>query len=121
MNGSFSPTPQVDLRAARRRLAIPAFGMAFVLCFFVLLFKREVPDRNGLLYGSMIGVANFFSSKFILAALTQIPAVVIFPTYSVATMLVVTGSGVLLFKERLDKRQWLAFGAVILALILLNI
>ncbi len=33
MNGSFSPTPQVDLRAARRRLAIPAFGIAFVfLC-----------------------------------------------------------------------------------------
>lgn len=98
-----------------------SFGMAFVLCFFVLLFKREVPDRNGLLYGSMIGVANFFSSKFILAALTQIPAVVIFPTYSVATMLVVTISGVIFFRERLAKRQWLAFGAVIIALVLLNI
>ena len=98
-----------------------SFSTAFVLCFCILLFKREVPDRNGLLYGSLIGVANFFSSKFILAALTQIPAVVIFPTYSVATMLVVTLSGVIFFRERLAKRQWLAFGAVIIALVMLNI
>lgn len=98
-----------------------SFSTAFVLCTCLVLYKKERPDGKALLFGSLIGVANFFSSKFILGALTQIPAVVVFPTYSVATMLVVTGSGVLLFKERLDKRQWLAFGAVILALVLLNI
>jgi multidrug transporter EmrE-like cation transporter len=36
-------------------------------------------------------------------------------------MLVVTLSGVLFFKERLTMRQWLAFGGVIAALIMLNI
>ena len=74
-----------------------------------------------LFFGSMIGVANFFSSKFILASLAYIPGVVVFPTYSVATMLVVTLCGVLLFKERLSKQQWLAFGAVIASLVMLNI
>ena len=98
-----------------------SFSVAFVLCTGLVIAKKERPDSNALLYGSIIGVANFFSSKFILGALTQIPAVVVFPTYSVSTMLVVTLSGVIFFRERLSKRQWLAFGAVIAALVMLNI
>ena len=98
-----------------------SFSVAFVLCAGLVIFKKERPDGKALLFGGMIGVANFFSSKFVLGALTQIPAVVLFPTYSVATMLVVTLCGVIFFKERLEKRQWLAFAGVIAALILLNI
>ena len=98
-----------------------SFSMAFVLCAGLVVFKKERPDGKAVLFGSIIGVANFFSSKFILGALSQIPAVVVFPTYSVATMLVVTLSGVIFFKERLARRQWLAFAAVIAALIMLNI
>lgn len=98
-----------------------SFSVAFVLCMGLVLAKRERPDGKALLYGGMIGIVNFFSSKFVLAALMQIPAVVLFPTYSVATMLVVTLCGVIFFKERLEKRQWLAFAGVIVALVLLNI
>lgn len=98
-----------------------SFSAAFVLCAGIVLLKKERPDANALGYGAIIGIANFFSSKFTLGALAQLPAVVVFPTYSVATMLVVTLSGVVFFHERLEKRQWLAFCAVITALILLNI
>ena len=98
-----------------------SFSVAFVLCAGLVLLHKERPDSKALLYGGIIGIANFFSSKFILGALTQIPAVVVFPTYSVATMLVVTLCGVIFFRERLRKQQWLAFGAVIIALIMLNI
>lgn len=98
-----------------------SFSVAFVLCMGLVLAKRERLDGKALLFGAAIGIANFFSSKFVLAALPQISAVVLFPTYSVATMLVVTLSGILFFKERLSQRQWLAFGAVIVALVMLNI
>lgn len=98
-----------------------SFSVAFLLCSGLVIWKKERFDTKALLFGSVIGVANFFSSKFILGALTQIPAVVIFPTYSVATMLVVTLSGVLFFKEQLSRRQWIAFAAVIAALVMLNI
>ena len=98
-----------------------SFSVAFMLCTSLVILKKERPDGKAMLYGSIIGVVNFFSSKFILGALTQIPAVVVFPTYSVATMLVVTLSGLLFFKERLSKQQWLAFAAVIAALVMLNI
>jgi multidrug transporter EmrE-like cation transporter len=98
-----------------------SFSVAFLLCTCLVIWKKEVFDPKALLFGTGIGVANFFSFKFLLGALAQIPAVVVFPTFSVATMLVVTLSGVLFFKERLDKRQWIAFAAVIAALIMLNI
>jgi drug/metabolite transporter (DMT)-like permease len=98
-----------------------SFSVAFVLCMGLVMAKRERPDGKALLYGAAIGVVNFFSSKFVMGALTQIPAVVLFPTYSVATMLVVTLCGVIFFRERLSKRQWLAFGGVIAALVMLNI
>jgi multidrug transporter EmrE-like cation transporter len=47
--------------------------------------------------------------------------VVVFPSFSIATMLIVTMAGVVFFKERLHIRQWLALAAIIAALLLLNI
>lgn len=98
-----------------------SFAVAFVLCAGLVISKKERFDAKAYLFGAMIGVANFFSFKFLLAALNAVPAVVAFPTFSVAGMLVVTLSGVIFFRERLSKRQWLAFGAVIAALVMLNI
>lgn len=98
-----------------------SFSMAFILCAVIVIAKKERPDGKALFFGTMIGFFNFFSSKFLLGALTRLPAVVVFPTYSVATMLVVTLAGVAFFKERMQRRHWLAFGAIIVALIMLNI
>lgn len=98
-----------------------SFAVAFALCAGLVIGKKERLDVKAYLFGAVIGVANFFSFKFLLAALNTVPAVVAFPTFSVAAMLVVTLSGVVFFRERLSKRQWLAFGAVIAALVMLNI
>jgi drug/metabolite transporter (DMT)-like permease len=98
-----------------------SFSVAFLLCGGLVLRNRERIDGKALLFGSLVGIANFFSAKFLLGALGQLPAVVVFPTYSVATMLLVTLTGILFFKERLDRRQWIAFATVIAALIMLNI
>ena len=46
---------------------------------------------------------------------------VVYPVYSVATILTVTVTGVLVFRERLEKRQWIALAMILVALILLNI
>ena len=98
-----------------------SFGVAFVLCGGLLLRKKEHPNAQAVLFGSLIGIPNFFCSRFLLAALTKLPAVVVYPTFSVGTMFVVTLCGLLFFKERLEKRQWIAFAAVIAALVMLNV
>ena len=64
---------------------------------------------------------NFYSSKFILMALGKLEAVIVYPSFSVATLLLVTLAGVLFFKEKLRKLQWVAVGIILVALVLLNI
>ena len=93
----------------------------YVFAVALVMVKKEKPGKNERLYGAMIGVPNFFSSRFLLGALGEIPAVVVYPTFSVATILLVTLTGVMVFKEKLKTKQWIALGIILMALVLLNI
>lgn len=97
------------------------FATAFLLCVLLVIHKKERPGFRELLYGTLIGIPNFFSAKFLLASLARLPSVVVYPTFSVGTLLIVTLAGVFVFRERLSKLQWFALGAIVVALTLLNI
>lgn len=97
------------------------FGVALILCTALMLSKKQLPGKWEVIFGLLIGVPNFFSAKFLLGALERIAAVIVYPVYSVATILVVSLTGVLVFKERLEKRQWIGMGLILIALVLLNI
>jgi len=97
------------------------FLTAFGLCAILFGLKREKAGIREVFFGLLIGIPNFFSAKFLLAALKTVPAVIVYPVCSVGTILVVTMAGVLLFRERLEKKQWLALGMILMALVLLNI
>ena len=97
------------------------FFTACTLCVVLVVRKQERPSWRELLYGTLIGVPNFFAAKFLLGALETLPAVVVYPSFSVGTMLVVTLTGVAVFRERLSRGQWIALAAILTALILLNI
>ena len=71
--------------------------------------------------GILAGIPNYFSAWFLLKALIRLPAMLVYPVFSVGSILLVTGFGALIFKERLEKRQWLGLGLILIALILLNL
>ncbi|MBR3979383.1 MAG: hypothetical protein IKJ94_07165 [Oscillospiraceae bacterium] len=97
------------------------FAVALVLCVALVIYKKERPGLWEVLFGAAIGIPNFFSSKFLLRSLADLPAVVVYPSFSIATILITTLVGVCFFKERLRKLQWLALAAIVAALFLLNI
>lgn len=97
------------------------FATALVFCTLSMLVKGQRIGKWEALFGLLIGIPNFYSSKFLLWSLRDVAAVVAYPVYSVGTILVVTLAGLLLFRERLEKRQWLALGIILMALVLLNI
>lgn len=97
------------------------FFAALGLCFALMLLQGQRPGKWEVFFGLLIGIPNFFSSKFLLRSLEDIAAVIVYPVYSVAGILVVTVAGVLLFREKLEKRQWIALGLILLALVLLNL
>ena len=69
----------------------------------------------------LVGVPNFCASRLLLAALTRLPAFVVYPCYSVGAILVISLCSVLLFHERLSRRQWGAVGMILAAVALLNL
>ena len=97
------------------------FLVALALCINLYRIRGERPGEWEWLFGLLIGIPNFFSAKFLLGALKDVAAVIVYPVYSVATILTVTVTGILVFREKLEKRQWLALGMILTALVLLNI
>ena len=97
------------------------FGSAFVLSILVVILKKERPGLPELLFGMMIGLPNFFASRFTLKALASIPAVIVYPSRGVGVILIITLAGLLFFKEHLKKKQWVALVLILAALVLLNI
>lgn len=97
------------------------FLVALLLCACLCAARRELPGKWEWAFGLLIGIPNFFSAKFLLGALQDIAAVIVYPVYSVATILTVTVTGILVFREKLEKRQWIALSMILVALVLLNI
>ena len=97
------------------------FAVALILCIGLMLYKKERLGWKDLVFGLLVGVPNYFSARFLLKALGYLPAVIVYPTYSVATICVVTLTGLVFFREKLGKRQKIAIGMILAALVLLNI
>ena len=73
------------------------------------------------LCGLALGVPNYMSARFLLWALKAVPVVVVYPTFAVGTIIVVTCVGVLAFREKVEKRKLIALGMILGALVLLNV
>ena len=107
----------------------PGLGSFFLMLSFlvsgiisgILVFRGgEKITKYEVLFGVLIGIPNYFSARFLLWALADIPAVITYPTYSIAAMALIGAAGVLMFREKLTKRQCGAYLLVILAVGLLN-
>ena len=97
------------------------FVVAFLLCLGLAVWKKEAFGFREAAFGLLLAVPNFYSARFLLDSLKTVPAVIAYPTYSVGTILTVTLAGLLLFKERLSRRQWIALAIILCALALLNL
>lgn len=97
------------------------FICAFVMAAAFAAYRKERPGLMDIFFGIVIGVPNYFSARFLLRALSTVPAVIVYPSYSVGTIVVVTLVGMLLFKEKLGKKQKIALAAILVALVLLNV
>lgn len=97
------------------------FASALIMSLILVIRNREKPGAGDLLFGCLIAIPNFFASRFLLKSLEGLKAVIVYPSYNVATIFLATLAGVLLFRERPKLRQWIAIGAIIVALALLNL
>ncbi len=97
------------------------FAVALLLCILLCVVKKQSVTLPDILCGFCLGIPNYMSARFLLWSLKDVPAVVVYPTFSVGTIVLVTVVGVLFFREKVEKRKLIALGMILGALVLLNV
>lgn len=110
---------EIGVKEAENQFLCYTFLMAFILCVFYMIWKKQKIGKWEIVAGVFVGIPNYYSARFLLKALGSVPAVVACPTYSVATIFVISLIGVLCFKERLSKKQTYAMALILIALVFL--
>lgn len=97
------------------------FFAALISAVVLQLIQKKRISKWDIIFGAAIGIPNYYSSRFQLAALKTVPAVIVFPVYSVGTIVVISLVGLFFFSEKLERNKLIAIITAILALVLLNI
>lgn len=98
----------LDAQGGAEQLSAVIFlfaAIASCLYYFATTHKRSWSWR-ALLGGVALGVSNFFTTYFMVLGLGVMPSGVFFPIYHVGIVALVTTLGVLLFKERISRLQF---------------
>lgn len=97
------------------------FLFASLFTLLPLLHSRRRLEKKDMLFGVAVGIPNFMASRFLLAALTDLPAFLVYPTYSVGAIVVISLFSFLLFREKLNRLQFAGVALILAALVLLNL
>ena len=97
------------------------FGAAFVCALLMMFIRHEKIGKWEFISGVLVGIPNYFSTRFLLLSLGKVPAVIVYPAVSAGTIILVSLAGALLFRESLSRRKLTALFIICIALVLLNI
>ena len=111
---------QAGSPAFRNHYLFFIFLAALLIALGSALYRKEKLRSADLLFGVLIGVPNYFSSRFLLLSLEQVPAVVAYPVFSIGTLLIISIIGIAVFHERLSRQKIWAMALIAASLFLLN-
>jgi len=97
------------------------FSAATIYTFVVILFKKVPINKVVLIRGGILGVPNMFSTFFILLALAQLPAIVVYPMTNIGIILLTTLGAALLWQEKLNSYGKWALISGIIAIVFLGL
>ena len=96
------------------------FSAAFIFCLILVVVKKKRFRVDSLWAGCLLGIANYFSSWFLLKSVGVLPSFIVYPCYSVLSIAIVAVVSVIVFKEVLSRTQGIGIGILLEAIILLN-
>ena len=97
------------------------FSAALLTALVMVLVNKQKIRLQDICSGLLIGIPNYYSARFLLLSLGNVPAVVVYPAYSVGTIIITSMAGMLIFGEKLSVQKKLALLLILAALVLLNL
>jgi multidrug transporter EmrE-like cation transporter len=107
--------------AEKDMFILTIFSFAFLYSLAYIVLKNIKTDSKTLAAGAVLGVPNVFSSYFLLGALNQLPAIIVYPSINIGIILLTTLAAFLIWKEELNLYGRWAIGLGITAILLLGI
>lgn len=97
------------------------FLFALVLSLIPLWRSGQRLKAADLVGGLFVGIPNYLSTWFLLQALVKLPAYLVYPSYSVGTILLVSFVSILILKDKVTRKQIYGCCLILGALVLLNL
>lgn len=97
------------------------FFIAFLISLIFTLRQKLRITKKDIITGIAVGIPNLLSSYFLILGLNSLPASIVFPVYSAGTILLISISGFIMFKEHFTKKDLVSMAMIIIGLILINI
>jgi drug/metabolite transporter (DMT)-like permease len=97
------------------------FIVAAFLTSGIVIFLRAKADGRDLFHGILTGCCNVVSNASLVAALAVAAGTVVFPTVTAGTIIAVTLSSVIIWRERYRPMAWLGLALAVISVVLINL
>lgn len=97
------------------------FLAALIICALVCLLRREKMNRFDVIYGLVLGLSNYLSTKFLIRAIYVIPAYMAYISYGLGVVIFVNLINLLFMHESLSRRDYIGMALAMSAIVLLNL
>ena len=104
------------------------FGCSAVICWRIIAFRSiqgkqqasAAIERHDLLLGGLLGIPSCLASWFLIQALHEVPASVVFPIVSAGGVVTATLAAVSIWRKQLTRPAWIGIGFAAVAVVLLG-
>ncbi len=97
------------------------FFSAFIYTLIYLLVKKIEFNKNTFNLGLLLGVPNVFAIHFVLAALSELPAIIVFPIQNIGVIVITAVAAYLIWNEKINLYGKIAIAVGIAAILLLQL
>lgn len=97
------------------------FFTALILSFIIFIVNKGRIRLLDFIMGIIVGIPNMLTSFFLIKALENIPGPIAFSSFSAGTIIIMALGAFAMFKEKLEKKEYVALAIIVMALILVNI
>ncbi len=97
------------------------FASAWIYSLLYIMIKKLPVDRRTVGLGLLLGIPNIFSSYFLIAALTEVEAIVVYPLVNIGIIVVTALAAWVIWREKLNRAGMWALSTGIAAIVLLGI
>jgi len=112
---------QSGLEAQNNYFFLAIFSSAALLVSPLAWRNRKGIRKRDSIFGFGVGMFNVASNRFLLMALTTLPGAVVFPVSSAGSLLLVTISAIILFKEKVSRVNLVGILLTLSAVVLINL